>query len=233
MSQDRNGFGGQFLWAMWQPGMLLQFVVLLIFLGMGLWPQTVYPPSEGSARAALPTLQTVAMGQVSYFFLVFPLVMLRRFGRGQVTRPGAQCLGTLVGSILLGLPFYLVAAYLADATSIDGVRTMTLVAMLWPAGWAAGAWMRRPSATAVVMTASLIAMAGLPAMVYVVKEFLPAWPADWLWDFAPATLTWQVAQSRQGLVSGPGWAALAWLAIALAAGAAATVVRSRTTDFAD
>jgi hypothetical protein len=232
-------FRREFAWALWQGGTGLFLLCLLMALAAGLWPEMIFPAGDGEQPVPLRVLQTLAVGQVAFIFLIFPLVMMRRFSRGQVRFPLAHGLAMTAAGLACAAPFYLAAAKLSDASATDVLRTLVLIVLLWPVGWAAGKWMRRPAvghggdnvngdvnvvrnhayppAAAPVLILALIAVAGLPALFYVLKEFLPGWPADWLWDLAPVTLAWQVAARGQAPFAGLSWPIFVWLAVAIVA----------------
>jgi hypothetical protein len=220
-------FFREFYQSCWSGAGVLYLGVLLASMAIGLWPTIISPPAEGLHPAPLPTLQTLAVGQTVFVFLVWPLVMLRRFQHGRGDCPASHALAMAVASLVMAAPFYIAAGFLADATVVDVLRTATLGFLFWPVGWAAGAWAaggtaasdgHRGTLITVVLIAGLIAMGGLPLIYYVLLEFLPHWPHEWLWDFAPAALAWQIADRGQGLAAGPAWAVIAWEVIAIGAG---------------
>ena len=165
-------------------------------------------------------LQTLAVGQMVFVFLVWPLVMQWRSQHGRGGRSAAHAFAMATASLLMAAPFFFAAGYLADASVVDVLRTAALGLLFWPVGWAVGACATGRCGTLVtgVLITGLLAMGGLPLVYYVLLEFLPHWPHEWVWNVAPATLAWQVAASRQGLVAGPVWAVLVWDVIAIGAG---------------
>ena len=179
---------------------------LLVGLAAGLWPRAIYPSSAPAAEAALPTLQTLAVSQVVFVVLIWPLMLMRWISAGAL-RPGGVVLVTLV-YLLVSLPFYVAAAWLADAGPGDVVRTVVYVACLVPLGWAAGACMARGRAAGSwVLLVLLVFVAGCPAAYYIAREFLSgAGDATWLWRLGPVTGVWDVAAGRgASVVPGAIW----------------------------
>jgi len=196
--------------AVWRPGGLLYLALLLAGLAAGLWPEAVYPPRGAFRAAPLPALKTVGLAQVAFILLVYPLVI---FSRWQGRRAGgrfwlaAAC--ESAGFLLAAVPFYLAAAYLADATAPDAIRLGLYVAGLFPLAWSAGAFLAAGRARGAVIVALLVVAAGLPAAFYIALEFLPSGAAEAFWKLAPATFAWQMASARAG-----SWVpcpVLAWL----------------------
>jgi hypothetical protein len=75
---------------------------------------------------------------------------------------------------------------------------------------------------------AMLVLAALPAVWYIWREFLGAMPADWLWDLAPATFTWQTAASRTpALIPTPAWPPAVWLAAAAAVWTLAALGRGK------
>lgn len=64
---------------LWRPAGVIYLCVCLLALAAGLWPEAIFPPSDNALHAApLPTLHTLAAGQVLFFLLVYPLVVGKR-----------------------------------------------------------------------------------------------------------------------------------------------------------
>jgi hypothetical protein len=61
-------------------GLLLYLACCLIGLALGLWPEAVRPSLEDIRTAPLPTLRCVALAQVAFILLVYPLVLASRLG---------------------------------------------------------------------------------------------------------------------------------------------------------
>jgi len=219
---ETGGAGGDrrqsILAAAWRPAGLAYLACLLAAMAGGLWPEVLYPSHDALRPAPLPVLRALAVGQVGFFLLVYPLVLLRRADRGQVRRYWAEAAVESAGLMVVAVPFYVAAAYLADAVAADVVRVAVYVGCLMPLSWSAGAWFRSPRATSIVVLAVLAAALGLPAAYYISREFLAAEAGNWLWRLAPATFAWQLAGSRAGSwLPGPAWAVLLWPALAAAA----------------
>ncbi len=124
-------------------------------------------------------------------------------------------------------PFYVLAAWFADATARDVVRTVLTVAAFLPLAWGAAGWMRAwPSLRPLPLTLLALAVLGLPALWYVSAEFFAGTAAaDAIWSLAPLTRTWTNAASRLGpWVPGPAWSVLVWIVVG-----ALLVFTARTT----
>ena len=217
-STDRD----RFVAAARAPAML-QTAALLVGLAVGLWPQRIFPSKSPAVGGALATLQALAVSHVIFLVVIWPLVSMRR-SPGQAMRLGRVVLAAAV-HVLIAVPFYVAAAWLADAGPADVIRTAVYLAVLAPLGWAAGAYMGSGRAGGSwILLAMLLLAAGLPAAHYIAREFLAgAGDAGWLWSLGPATGVWDVAASRGGsVVPRPVWP----LAVYLVAAAALALVRA-------
>ena len=209
----------------WRPASLLYLAALLAALAIGLWPEAIFPSRADVRAAPLPTLQVLAVVQVSYFLLAYPLIVLVRSARRTVRPHLAPALAEVVTQLLMALPFYVAAGYLADATLADCLRTAAYVSCVCLAALFAGSYLAAdggPKAPALLIL--IIAVVGLPAAYYLALEFLAALgQPGWLWHLGPATFAWEIAASRPPTqpgtpIWGPGplWAWLVWPAVAAA-----------------
>ena len=147
--------------AAWSPAGAAYLALLLAGLAVGLWPEAIYVSKSGLPAAPPPALRVVALVQVAYVLLIYPLVLLARARRAAADPdPGAAAilgrreradaggrylLACAVESavlLLAAVPFYVAAAWFADAVAADVVRTAICVACLFPIAWSAGAWLR-------------------------------------------------------------------------------------------
>jgi hypothetical protein len=202
--------------AAWRPGGLIYLAVCALALLAGLFPQYIYPPRNVQA-APLPTLSALALGQAMFILAGWPVLCLWRCQQGTIRHYATESIIEALAWLIAAAPLYLAAAWLADATALDVARTVLTLLALWPLALSAGALMRtRPALRPAVMLAMLV-LAALPAVWYIWREFLGAMPADWLWDLAPVTFTWQTAASRTpALIPTPAWPPAVWLAAAAA-----------------
>ncbi len=204
----------------WRPTGVVYLFFLLAGLAIGFWPGAIYPPRIAPRPAPLPILQCLAVAQVAFILLVHPLVLMVRANKLKLS--GEKYLAVAIAEsavlLLVTIPFYVVAVWLADALPIDPVRSAMAAVCIWPLAWSAG-WLlaRFPFARPVVLIGLLIAALGLPAMCYISVEFLPATGiSHWLWRLGPATFAWQNAASRAMLMlPRPMWAVLTWPAVAI------------------
>jgi len=198
---------------------------------VGLWPEQTFPAREAVVTAPLPTLQTLAVGQIAFILLIHPLVIMARRGPGG-GGPGRFIVPAEAGlCLLMTVPFYVAAAFLADATAADVVRAAIYVACVWSVVWAASAHLASRAAGGTLVVGMLVLAAiGLPSASYIAGDFMDApAAAKWLWQASPATFAWQAATPRAGSVAasgagslgsclpGPLWAAICWPALAGAA----------------
>lgn len=251
----------------WSASGVGYLLVLLAGLAAGLWPRALYASDTPAAGAALPTLQTLAIAQIAWLLLVWPVVLSRRVLNGaaaDVRReaaasalPGAAApgerpkeglspngaaratfpawvryaLAALGVRLVLAVPFYVVAAWLADATAADAARTGLFVVCLAPLATAAGAYLgsRRPGRSWVLL-AMMVLVLGLPWACYLSREFwLAAGSAEWLGHLTPATGAWSVAASRQAIwLPRPLWVPAIYLAAAAVLAAFQVLVRTKT-----
>lgn len=206
----------------WRPAGLLYLAALLAGLAAGLWPETIWPALADADSAPLPTLQTLALAQLAFVLLVYPMVLLRRFGGDTPDdQPSARAYWRAVTAesgllTLLAIPFILPAAFLANATVTDVIRHLICLSAFWPLAWLAGAHYARRRRGAWMVTGGLLLIAlGAPAACYVATEFLTASAADLAGTMTPALLVWRNAASRiETLGPQPLWAWLVWPVVA-------------------
>jgi len=225
----------------WQQAGLLYLVALLAGLAAGLWPETLWPAIERRNAAPLPTLHTLAVAQLLFFLLVYPMVLLKRFSPrsgppAATPGPPAQrpywrtVLPESLLLIVVAGPFYLPAAFLADATATDALRVAFCVASFLPLAWLAGAHFvrARRGASAVTLALLIIALA-LPAASYIAIEFLTPPAAHWTSMTTPALIVWRSATARVStLWTQPLWTALAWPALAAVIAALGLLVPAKS-----
>jgi hypothetical protein len=225
---DRTGRerDARLLAAAWRPAGLVYLAVCLAALLVGLHPQAIYPSRTEVQAAPLPALQALATAQVLFLLLVHPLIVLRRSERDAIRRYWAETLVESLTWLAVTVPFYAAAAWLADATATDVIRTLVCLLLLWPLTWSAGSILRAGKAARPAVILLMLIVAALPAAYYITREFLGVFPSDWLWDLAPATFIWQAAASRAGgVVPTPLWPLVLWLVVAAALAAAGMVQR--------
>jgi len=211
----------------WRVAGGLYLGAMLAGLAAGLWPEAIFPPTGGAKASPLPVLQSLAVAQVAFVLLMYPLVLLCRAERSPALRAGYWRSVVAESFVLLvvSVPFYIPAAFLADAVAADVVRTAACVASVFPLAWAAGGHFaaRRRAPWAVLLALVLIAL-GLPAVVYVALEFFPAGAAAAPGNLSPLVFAWRTAAARlPGILPRPLWAWLVWpvAAICLSLGMAA------------
>lgn len=192
-------------------------------VALGLWREATFPTQLDIPTATLGALGTLAVTQVAWVLLIYPIVLLvRGLGRG-AGGPRWHLAAEAGLCAALAVPFYWVAGYLSNAMLWDVVRTALAVAALWPLAWSAGAWLRRPRARTIVVLALILIAIGLPGAFYIAWDFLQAPAATPLWELAPATLAWRVAQPTAEPRWWP-WPLWAWWLWPILAGAAALLL---------
>jgi len=206
--------------SLWRPAGVLYLSFCAAGFAAGLWPDVVHPSKSPVPPGAPPVLSALAVGQVAFLLLAYPLVLFRRQQRGLVTCLWTESLVECVGFVVAALPLYVAGAYLADAVPRDVVRSVLYLAALFPASWVAGRWMARAAAQPGVMVLLLVAVVGLPASAYLVAEFVPSVSREAIWRVGPATFAWGSAAARSGgWFPSPLWAWGFW-PVAAAAGLA-------------
>jgi len=216
--------------AAWRPVGGIYLLVLLAATAAGMWPEAIYPTRDDLPAAPLPVLPAVALGQVAFVLLIYPLVALVRAARPRPGRLWPDAPIEAAGLMIAAAPFYLVAAWLADAVAADVARVVVYTAGLWTVAISAAALLRRfPPARPAILVALLLVAAGLPAAWYIAVEFVTTFEgAEWLWQLAPATFAWDAARARAGSwLPRPLWAMLVWPGVA-AASACALLLAERS-----
>jgi len=166
-------------------------------LAAGLWPDAIHR-SQSLHVAPLPTLRALVVAQVVFMLIVHPLVLLRRTGAGERL---SQSSWEFSAWLLVTIPFYIVAAWLADAVVADVMRAVIVVIAVSVFAWGGGVVMARLKAFCpAAMLALLLTAIGMPAVYYILRDFVgvPAMRLRWLWDLAPVTLAWDAAAARSG-----------------------------------
>jgi len=195
---------------------------MLIALAVGLWPQSVSPsgsPSGDPYRpAAVPVVQTLAVGQVAFWLLAYPVIVLFRASR-QAWRWWPDAAVETIFWTLLGAVFFVPAVWLSDSVPGDAVRAAVYIATLWPLAWVGGAWLSsgRTGRSCVVFIFVFAAL-GLPGLWYTFAEFFPSLGcSEMLWRLCPGMQAWSVSSAR-GSAGGlaPLWAFIVWPAASTA-----------------
>lgn len=220
---------GGLLSAFWRPAGAVYLACCLTALAAGLWPEGLMPPEQSTTLTPPPTLQTLAVGQVVFVMLVYPLVLWRRRSMASLSPCCLHAAAESVGLLVVTIPLYITAGFFADATTTDVIRTAIAVALLLPAAWTAGLLLARGLFRPVVLVVLISAVVGGPAMVYIVLEFLPEL-ATGAGEASPVVLLWRTAVERQTAVfPEPLWSALLWPGLAGAGFLAQMLVPHRYT----
>ena len=216
--------------AFWRPVGVIYLLVCLGGLGAGLWPDVIYPSSPDFHTAPLPVLQTLAVTQVGFFLLIYPIILFRRNLRQSEI---VSYVVETIGLFLAAAPFYVAAGWMSDATGLDCLRTALAVAVMCPLGWITGRLLARPVVRSAVLAGLLAITIGLPGLYYIFRDFLETLPAEWIWYLSPATFAWSAAAGRNpSLLPEPIWAFLIWPSLA-AAGALIRAIAAPRNDERD
>ena len=203
-------------WAtrLWRPAAAWYLGLTLLGLAGGLWPGAIFHP-RGLEAGPLPALQAMALAQVAFFLLVYPVILARR---GPGGRSWPSCAGESFLLLAATAPLYAAAAWVSDATWRDCLRAGLAVALACPLGWSAGRLLGRRGWASAALICLLVAAVGLPWAQYVCRDFAVASrAADVLEQASPATFAWDAAASRQAAWwPHPAWPILLWLALAAA-----------------
>ena len=221
--------------ALWRGGGVILLLVCLASLAVGLWPGVVYSSREAFPAAPLPTLRALAVGLVLHALLIHPLLLIRRRVRSAPARASdgdpkgppyggttsAACgavggLGELLVFAVAAGPFFLAAAYLADAVAIDVLRVLVCLAGVYAVGQVMGSCLSvSPAGRSLCVLAGTLLALGLPAGFYLCLEFAPAGVApNFLHSLAPVTFVWTQAGSRLAFWPQPLWPVILYLALA-------------------
>ncbi len=189
---------------LWRPAGLAWAVANLAALAVGMFPQWIVSPWQLNAAAPLPTLRTLAVGQVAFLLLAGPLLLAKR-----PTTWGDR-LGEMAIWLLVALPFLAAAAYVADATIQDAVRVTCLTLSVFVAVWGLASLARRGGGgMSLAVLAGVLVVLGGPGANYLAREFGSGVPPGWLWHLFPVTQAYSTAAAREAFwLPRPLWA---WL----------------------
>ncbi len=197
-------------------------VVCLGALAIGLWPGAVVAEYGAPNSVPLPVLQCLAVAQVGFILLVYPLILMRRSLRDSEKSKKLCPLQMAIESFVMMLtaaPLYVIGTYLSDGVFADAVRLWLYLAGIFPLGWLAGMHLARGWRIGAMLGAVLIAL-GLPAGFYIAAEFAPS-AAIVMRRIAPAIFAWDVASPRGPTYwPDPLWAWFIWPGVAILATAA-------------
>lgn len=190
------------------PAAGVSLLFLLAGLAAGLFPGAIYLPKWSDPATALPTLGALAMAQAAFFLLGWPIVLLWRRQHRRDVRP-MELACQVLAMLIVSLPLYALAAWLAGAGPSEVTHTLLEVVAVIPLGLAGGYWlMHRPTRSPALIALTGLTV-GLPMAWYIVFDFLPSVPSEWLWQLSPLLRVYSAAiePARTALPS-PLWA---WL----------------------
>ncbi len=203
------------LGAVWYPGGVLYLATILSGFAVGLYPQVTVGVRLPVGSVPLPTLRTLAVAQVIFALLIYPLILLGRAERKKMPWFSPAVLAESLAMFLVTVPFYLAAGYLGDAVARDVIRTVIYVAGVWLVGVSFGRYLVcHQRGRWIVLLALVVAAVGLPCVHYIAYEFMNV---TWVWRISPAMFAWETARPRlETFLPRPLWGLLIWCIIAVA-----------------
>ncbi len=197
-------------------------VMCLAGLAVGLWPDIIWRWSVEFPNRPLLALRCLAVAQMGYVLLVYPMVLLKRGEKETGFAYFCSVFLEMLGFLVVTIPLYVAAGFISDAVWYDCLRTTIVIVSLFPLAWAAGYWLgRSPAEAGPVVVILLVVALGLPATYYVVREFLNiaagGGAAQVLWRITPATFAWEVSapRSHAGIIPWPLWPVYFWIGAAV------------------
>jgi len=231
IAEESPGAGGA-LNALWRPAGLVYLSALLIGLAIGLWPGSIRVSVDPYSPSLTPAVQTLAISQVVFYLVAYPVIALFRASPGRRERWWPDTVVETLFWTFAGAALFVPAVWLSGSVPSDAIRGMAYVCALWPMAWVCGVWLAsRKAGGSAVMLILIFAAVGLPWLWYVSAEFFPA--AGWheaLWKLCPVTQAWDVASPRGAggdFSPSPVWAIVVWPVAAVVMFALWAIVPSR------
>jgi hypothetical protein len=167
--------------------------VLLFLLGglcIGLWPEAILPPHDGSSYVPLPAWACLCTAQLLYMLWIWPMRLSIRL---RSTLKLRQIMVETIWLFLLAAPFYLAAAYLSDITWLEAIRSWALLLSICPLVWFSAVLMTHPAARPWVLLALLLIVFAIPIACYLAAEFFTSGLPVWLRWLSPLLRMWDMA----------------------------------------
>lgn len=189
----------------WRATGVVFLIVSLLALSAGVFPGFFLPAHRSQIGTGSSALQMLISTQAIFLVMFYPLLA----GRRRASRTGAFLLQSAFECVLFltaGIPLYVVAAYLSDATAADVIRSLLYLSAVATGALGLGLWVRAGFAeasprragrvwiiTAVTLAGALIAVGG-PVLYYLLAELTDASvSAGWLWWASPTTCAFESA----------------------------------------
>ncbi len=194
---------------------------LLGALAAGIFPEMIYRAHAGRC-VVLPSLSVLSMGVVSFLLLAWPIRLMAVQDRSSWQVTVAQAgVDVLMGAAAL-VPFMVIAVFLADGSWRDGLRCVLASGACVPLGVLMGIVMGacKPLLPWVLLL-GLLATLGMPAGVYVLREFFAASPgtAAKLWLAVPVGYAFDQGKTGVGgVLPEPYWPVMVWMIITAVVG---------------
>ncbi|MBT3199438.1 MAG: hypothetical protein HN350_05935 [Phycisphaerales bacterium] len=204
--------------AMWRPAGIVYLAVMLIGLAIGLWPESIRGACDPYSRFSVYPLQTLALAQVAFYLLVYPVITLFRMSGRRTWRLWPDAIVETLFWAFITCVFYVPAVWLSASVPADAIRAAGYVCCFWPLAWVCSLWLvsGKPAAAMIVFISVFTAI-GLPWLWYVSAEFFQgAGFSEALWNIAPLTRCWDIAApSSSEAVLGPVWSIILWPILAV------------------
>jgi hypothetical protein len=187
--------------------------VLVVGVGVGLFPEVVYHRVDVEPAAPLALLRAMLIGQLGFFLLIWPASLA-----GRPALCPLRAIAEAGALLLISAPVYVMSYFLSDASPADLVRALLTALAAIPPGLVASRYMLRWRASIpTVALALLLLTVGYPPAVYILREFVMTTRAipEWVGLFGPFTFAWR--QTEQYLDSPwpvPATILLAWIGLA-------------------
>lgn len=201
-----------------RPAALVFFLFCVAGVVCGLWPELIYVPPEGEtvSGGTLPVLPCLAVAQVVFFSLVYPLICLHRDGE-----PLAVSAAEAGVMFVLAMPLYYAASVFSDAAAADCFRAWIAAVAVLPLALAFGRLLRAERYRTPGLAGMILFCPVPPLLYYLVIEFCPALNPAWIAEFSPVLYAWSNAGSRMSpgqwpVLPAPLWSPAAWIVIGAA-----------------
>ena len=187
--------------------------VLVVGVGVGLFPEVVYHRVDVEPTAPLALLRALLIGQLGFFLLIWPALLA---GRPALCPLRAIAEGGAL--LLISAPVYVMSHFLSDASLSDITRSLLTVLAVVPLGLIASQYVVRWKASIPTVTLTLLLLTlGYPPIVYILREFVITTRGipEWVGLFGPFTFAWR--QTDRYIDSPwpvPATIILAWIGIA-------------------
>ncbi|MCP4379372.1 MAG: hypothetical protein GY794_24775, partial [bacterium] len=160
-AEESPGAGGVFN-SLWRPAGLVYLVVMLLGMGVGLWPWII-TGAEPYARSINPIVQTLVVANVLFYLLIYPLIVLFRASKKTRMRFWPDTLVETLFWMFVSIVFFVPGVWLSGSVPCDALRGMGYVCGLLPMAWICASWLgSQRTYRAVVLFVSVFSAIALP-----------------------------------------------------------------------